>query len=157
MSRGAQLHHFPTKADLVTTAVEHLFERRDLEFRDAMGRLPPGADRASAAIDLLWSMISGPTFYAWLELLVAARTDPELHRTVSGISRRFEEKVEHTFRELFPRPEPASPLFDVAPTFTFALLEGLALQRIARDDPARNERVLAALRRMAGLVLPKTP
>jgi len=29
LSRGAQLHHFPTKAELVTGAIEHLFARRN--------------------------------------------------------------------------------------------------------------------------------
>ncbi|HWL49839.1 MAG TPA: helix-turn-helix domain-containing protein, partial [Acidimicrobiia bacterium] len=28
VSRGAQLHHFPSKQDLVVAAVEHLSERR---------------------------------------------------------------------------------------------------------------------------------
>src|ERR1041385_1513309 len=58
VSRGAQLHHFPTKAELVTTAVEHLFRRRDAEFRAAFRKLPEGTDRDRAAIDLLWSMVS---------------------------------------------------------------------------------------------------
>src|SRR5229473_7754051 len=45
VSRGAQLHHFPTKAELVTTAVEHLFEKRTEEFRRAFESLPESADR----------------------------------------------------------------------------------------------------------------
>src|SRR5437762_2972866 len=55
LSRGAQLHHFPTKAELVITAVDHLFARRTAEFRAAFANLPAGVDRAAAAIDLLWS------------------------------------------------------------------------------------------------------
>ena len=47
--------------------------------------VPAGADRYAAAIDILWSMVSGPTFYAWLELAVAARTDAELRRAVQGL------------------------------------------------------------------------
>src|SRR5262245_20298415 len=68
LSRGAQLHHFPTKAELVTAAVDHLFLRRHEEFRRAFATLPAEADRGAAAIDILWTMVSGPTFYAWLEL-----------------------------------------------------------------------------------------
>src|SRR5712692_3582600 len=58
LSRGAQLHHFPTKAALVTTAIEHLLQRRTEEFRTAFAGLPRDADRVAAAIDLLWSMVS---------------------------------------------------------------------------------------------------
>src|SRR5579885_518127 len=81
VSRGAQLHHFPTKAELLTAAVEHLLSRRLAEFRKAMANLEPGADRVDSAIDLLWSMFQGPTFVAWAELWMAARTDPELAET----------------------------------------------------------------------------
>src|SRR5687767_11222771 len=86
VSRGAQLHHFPTKISLVTTALDHVFQRRHREFREAIEKLPAGADRIGAAIDLLWEMISSPTYYAWLELVVAARTDPELREKVQEIS-----------------------------------------------------------------------
>src|SRR5438477_11049070 len=74
VSRGAQLHHFPRKEELVITAVEYLFARRLGEFRKAFKALPEGADPSREAIDLLWSMYKGPTFYAWLELLVASRS-----------------------------------------------------------------------------------
>ena len=40
VSRGAQLHHFPTKTDLVVAAVEHLSEVRGEELREAASRLP---------------------------------------------------------------------------------------------------------------------
>src|SRR3954470_6782757 len=78
VARGAQLHHFPTKAELLTAAVGHLVDRRNAEFRKAFADAPAGADAVSAAIDVLWTMFQGPTFVAWVELWVAARTDPGL-------------------------------------------------------------------------------
>src|SRR5205085_9670279 len=42
LSRGAQVHDFPTKAELVVAAVEHLFQRRHDDFRSAIAaREPP--------------------------------------------------------------------------------------------------------------------
>src|SRR5262245_56941941 len=73
VSRGAQLHHFPTKEELVLAAVEHLFHKRNAELLAAFARLPAGTDRPAAAIDLLWKIIGADTFYAWLELAVAGR------------------------------------------------------------------------------------
>src|SRR5437899_5969622 len=55
VSRGAQLHHFPTKADLVAAAVAHLSHRIGEELQDEAARLPVGKDRPAAAVDLLWS------------------------------------------------------------------------------------------------------
>jgi AcrR family transcriptional regulator len=154
VSRGAQLHHFPTKAELVTTAVEHLFQRRDAEFRTAFRTLPEGTDRDRAAIDLLWSMVSGPTFRAWLELVVAARTDPQLRKTVAGITQRFVDNVDRTFRELFPAPEQPNAFFEMAPMFAFAVMEGLALGKIVLDDEKRRTQVLDLLKALTGLAFP---
>jgi AcrR family transcriptional regulator len=154
VSRGAQLHHFPTKAELVITAVGHLFDRRHAEFVDAMGRLPAGTPRAAAAIDLLWRMVSGPTFYAWLELAVAARTDAELRVPVAALSERFMGTVRRTFGELFPAPAGQNPLYDVAPLFVFSLMDGLALGKIVNDEPERIRSVLDALKNLAGLAIP---
>jgi AcrR family transcriptional regulator len=142
VSRGAQLHHFPTKAELVIEAVEHLFERRDQEFREAFARRPAGAEPVRAAVDLLWSMVAGPTFHAWLELVVAARTDPQLKPHVAALTSRFTENVSRTFNELFPRPEGAPPYWDIMPVMTFAFLQGLALDQMV--IPERQE-IAAAL------------
>jgi AcrR family transcriptional regulator len=153
VSRGAQLHHFPTKAELVITAVGHLFDRRHAEFVDAMARLPAGVPRAAAAIDLLWRMVSGPTFYAWLEIAVAARTDPELRAPVASLTARFMETVRRTFADLFPAPSEPNPMYDVAPFFVFALMDGLALEKIVSAEPERIRNVLDALKNLANLAI----
>jgi len=154
VSRGAQLHHFPTKADLVTAAVEHLLDWRIEEFRAAFAALPAEADRPVQAIDLLWSMFSGPTFYAWLELAVAARTDPALRAQVVTVSQRFTENVERTFRELFAATEAPTRLYDVAPWMAFAVMEGLALVNILNEDSRQIDAVLETLKLLAHLAVP---
>jgi AcrR family transcriptional regulator len=155
VSRGAQLHHFPTKEELVLAAVEHLFERRNQEFLDTFARLPPGADRAAAGIDLLWKMIGSEPFYAWLELAVAGRTDPTLGRRVRELGSRAAMQVEHTFRQLFPPPDEPNPFFEIAPRFAFALLQGLALDRLlVTPSRARANDVLQALKLLTTFAFP---
>lgn len=154
LSRGAQLHHFPTKAELVTSAVEHLFARRREEFLCAFRDRAAEQDPVEAAIDILWSMVSGPTFYAWLELAVAARTEAELREPVAALTERLIRIVEETFRELFPAPPTPNPFYAVAPRFAFSLLDGLALARIHAIDPHAHEPVLDALKGLARLVMP---
>lgn len=154
LSRGAQLHHFPTKAELVITAVEHLLDRRRDEFRARFASLPEGTDRPAAAIDMLWSIVSGPTFFAWLELMVAARTDRELRPVVARLAERFSETIQTTFLEIFPRSPMAGPLFDIAPHFTFALLQGLALETDVLGDDKRCQQVLSVLKMISSLAIP---
>ena len=150
VSRGAQLHHFPTKAALVTTAFEHLFAQRTREYRAAFAEAAAaGGDRAAVSIDLLWSMLSGPTFYAWLELVVAARTDAKLRRTVSALGARFVETVREIFHEIFPRADPR-----VIPGFAFALLQGLAVERIVLPEAPHIAASIAGLKLLGRLVVP---
>src|SRR3989442_6463844 len=53
LSRGAQQHHFTTKAELMAAALQHLFARLSHEVLHAIERLPHGPERVSAGIDLL--------------------------------------------------------------------------------------------------------
>ena len=154
LSRGAQLHHFPTKAELVTSAVEYLFARRREEFLTAFRSRAPGQDPTDAAIDILWSMVSSPSFHAWLELAVAARTDAELRAPVRALTARLLVIIEETFRDLFPSPAGSNPFYEVAPRFAFAVLDGLALQRINAGDADAHTPLLQALKGLARLVLP---
>src|SRR5271154_6998069 len=50
VSRGAQLHHFPTKKRLVTVAVRPLLAKRLEEFREAFAPLPADANKFVAVI-----------------------------------------------------------------------------------------------------------
>ena len=131
VSYGALLHHFPTKADLLCAALGHVLDTRTTEFRKAMADLPPGTATREAAIDVLWSMFQGATFTAWLEMAVAARTDPTLAAAFEHIAREFAETCVEQFRELFPEDaaaDPELPRIAVATLFTF--LDGLALARL---------------------------
>ncbi|AYF74887.1 TetR/AcrR family transcriptional regulator [Nocardia yunnanensis] len=78
VTRGALLHHFPSRTDLVAAAVRFLAVRRAEEALAEFGRIGEGQHAIEQAIDLLWAVHQGPLFTAAIELLVAARTDPEL-------------------------------------------------------------------------------
>src|SRR2546430_4621255 len=82
LSRGAQQHHFTTKAELMASALQHLFARLSQEMITAAERLPRGPERVTKGIDLLWQAYSGTLSTAAMELWVAARTDPELREVL---------------------------------------------------------------------------
>ena len=89
VSRGAQLHHFPSKSALVLAAVEHLSEVRGAELREAADALPAGPRRTRAVLGMLADHFTSPVFTAALELWVAARTDAELHEAVGPLEQRI--------------------------------------------------------------------
>jgi AcrR family transcriptional regulator len=154
VSRGAQLHHFPTKADLVSAAVSHVFERRVEEFRSIIQTLPNGPGRIDLAVDVLWSVFQGDTFAAWFELVTAARTDPDLRTPMSLVSRAMGERIGDVWLELFPPPpghRPTPLVFETAPLFLFTVLDGLAMRRLAHAEMVDGEAelVLAAVKYLA--------
>ena len=131
VSRGAQLHHFPTKAELLSAAVDSLFERRNAEFRKTFANFDPGVDQTDAAIDLLWSMFRGPTFVAWAELWMAARTDPELADKVVEIGDRFDRQSLETWIELSSPTQRADPAFQrLSLAFVYSLMNGMAMDSL---------------------------
>src|SRR2546423_4120367 len=83
VSRGAQVHHFPTKSLLVSEAIGHLAQRRAEELLRSAKALPEGGvERLDAVLDLLWASHSGRLFQAALEIWVAARTDAGLRASL---------------------------------------------------------------------------
>jgi AcrR family transcriptional regulator len=156
VSPGALLHHFPAKADLLCAAVAHLLEMRRAEFRKAMANLEPGADRVEAGIDLLWSMFSGPAFAAWVELWVAARTDPALAEAVSSMDREFMAASQAIFDELLAEEKAAAPeLGRVGLGLVYALMGGLALSRqVPGYEPLPADAVLTTFKTLVRGVLP---
>jgi AcrR family transcriptional regulator len=154
VSRGAQLHHFPTKEKLVTEAVRHVLAKRLDEFRGAFASLPGGADKVGAAVDILWKKLSCKVFYAWLELVVAARTDVALREAVAEIAGQFLDQVQATARDFFAPVDGSQLSLETAPIFAFAAMQGLALDRIVWPaDDARLDRVLNAMRTLATMAL----
>ena len=80
LSRGAQVHHFPLKADLVRAAVEDLANRYSAFLLSKMDQLPEGRTGTRIALNTLWEIYSSPLHDAYLELRVAGRTDADVRR-----------------------------------------------------------------------------
>jgi AcrR family transcriptional regulator len=159
VSYGALLHHFPTKASLLCAAVEHLFEERITEFRKAMADLPSDASKTETSIDVLWEMFQGPTFTAWLELWVAARTDPEISEAVCRVDQQFSDTSIEIFRELYADETAENPdLPRIAIGILYAFLDGLTLSRlIPGHQPMDSQELLDVFKLLVSSALPTDP
>ena len=143
VSRGAQLHHFPTKNDLVVAAVEHLSELRGEELRQAAGRLPTGKRRTRAVLEMFADHFTSPVFTAALELWVAARTDETLHRAVVPLEQRVGREAHRIAVEALGVDE-SRPRVRELVQGTLDLVRGLGLANTITDDTARRHRIMAA-------------
>jgi AcrR family transcriptional regulator len=130
VSRGAQMHHYKTRAELVAAAVEHLGVRigQQVEEQTALRRRRGDAD-LSAAVDVLWDGFTTPLFTAWLELAVAARSDDELRAQLDRSGPRVERAVRTVLGTVFGEEAAAAPGYQQAVEMTFELMCGMALTR----------------------------
>ncbi|SDN77640.1 transcriptional regulator, TetR family [Nocardioides szechwanensis] len=141
VSRGAQLHHFPTKNDLVVAAVEHLTHVRGAELAAAAQRLPRGDRRTRAVLEMLGDHFTSPVFTAALELWVAARTDETLMSAVAPLEQRVGREVHRLTVDLLGADE-AKPGVRELVQATLDLVRGLGLANTITDDARRRARIL---------------
>ena len=141
VSRGAQLHHFPTKNDLVVAAVAHLTEIRGSELKAAAARLPRGEGRTEAVVQMLGDHFGSPVFIAALELWVAARTDPALQEAVAPLEQRVGRETHRLTVELLGADESAPGVRELVQA-TLDLVRGLGLANTLGDDKRRRRRIL---------------
>jgi AcrR family transcriptional regulator len=154
VSRGAQLHHYRRKEELVVGALEYVFELRLERFSQVAGELPADPEeRVKALVDLLWPQFKGPTFYAWLELVVASRSDAALREAVRAASNRFMQGVHEVFKILFGITGDAG-YTEPLEIIIFGMLEALALERILctseQDEHEKLEPSLRLIKVIAG-------
>jgi len=142
LSRGAMVHHFPTKLGLIQAAIEHLCEKRIGQFRHSITAQETRENNAARGLEAYWTHLNSPLFAAFQELVVAARTDPELDRVLRPATARFEREWYRTACEIFPEWQRDRRLFDLAMDLTQFLLEGMAVNPLTATDDARVRRVL---------------
>ena len=157
VSRGAQLHHFPKKDELVVSALEYVFELRLNEMSAAIAEPPPGNrdNRIAMLIDAMWPMFKGPTFYAWLELVVASRTDPALNAAVGAAGDRFAQGFKRGLSAILDWPADRDDKLHDLMGVVFGQLESLALERVLFEgeiDPPEFVRALETTKRLCAVI-----
>ena len=79
ISRGAMLHHYATKAQLISSVIEYVFYRRMKLFFGEITRLSEEQRRdVTGGVEVYWNWVQTPEFDAFLELSMASRKDAEL-------------------------------------------------------------------------------
>ncbi len=90
ISRGAMLHHFPSKADLMMATMDYIRARRGDAHRKHLEKFSNEREQFLQLIDVLWEEFQTPTGVARIELMLGSRNDPELGPRFSKLNLELE-------------------------------------------------------------------
>jgi len=140
LSRGAMLHHFESGGALMEATIGELLDRRLRAFRRAAAN--PGDD-VRTLVRTYWKQLLSPTFVAFVELAIAARTDGKLARILEPAQAEFRERWYELAVQLFPQWQNDRTAFNLALALTQNTVEGMAINRLIHGcDEAMIDPVL---------------
>ena len=155
-SRGAMLHHFPSKADLMLAALSHVLDLNAANFQKAAAKIDDPWERYASLPDLRLSAASQPAGVAFLEIMVGARSDEAVRSRFAEFQQRLGGRTaQHMTRMAEDAGIRVTPR-DRAISRTVALaIFGLAIQKQVLPQ-LDTEEVLAVLRDLKRDAMAKT-
>ncbi|MDT0278275.1 TetR/AcrR family transcriptional regulator [Blastococcus goldschmidtiae] len=157
VSRGRLLHHFPSRAELLVAAADHLASTLLEEVRSRAAALmedqPTGRERVDRAIDLMWTTFQEPPFWAAMELWTAARTDPALRAALRAEERPLRAAIAAVADGIWGPEIAGSPVYTDLTELLFTSMRGVALLYAFEDRPAATDPHLALWKRLAARLL----
>jgi len=154
VSRGAAQHHFPTREDLVTAAVEYVGQVQIEEMRRGARVLPAGRSRIEPVVDMLLNLYIGPRFRTALHLWVAASSDESLREVLVPLQAKVGREAHRLAVDLLGVDE-AQPGVRELVQSTLDLARGLGLANLLTDDTRRRQRIVRQWARVLGPALPE--
>jgi len=148
VSRGAMLHHFPSKTELIQAAVEYLHGKLLGLYATSIEKVThnlPVDERNRQGLQGYWKYLSSDLFTAYHELCVAGRTDPELQHILEDSIARFDANIAKSNSELFPEWSERGELFELAMDITKFVMEGMAVSQIVSQKEKRVQRMIEYL------------
>lgn len=140
VSRGAAQHHFPTREDLITVALEFMFDGRMARITDATD-LPDGPGRTEAVVVRIVEYFTDPLFKAALQVWTAAAADESLKQRITPLEAKFGRTVHHATVTLLGIDD-TDPQAHRLVQATLDLARGLGLADLLTDDSARRKQIV---------------
>lgn len=145
VSRGAILHQFGTRAELMAEVIRDVFARERREYERIEGETHMG-HQLSDWPAMLWQVFRQPSGLAVLEILQASRSDPELAERVKATQKAVEELALSGMSRVFGETLPPEAL-DRMRLVVWAI-RGLAIGQVLVDDPEEIGRAVDLFQRV---------
>ncbi len=135
VSRGAMLHHFPSKVDLMVAVFQLAHDADTAYLREHLEKIELPFDRVASLPQLTWKALSGPSGIAALEIMMASRSDHDLAQKLEPVQTQIEAESQQRVAELM---HSAGLTVDDASrelvTLVVAAIRGLSIQAMFRKE-----------------------
>lgn len=131
VSRGALLHQFPTRIDLINAIGDYLMLRFDNMSAAMLGTMATPIEQFKGLTDVLWEKNKRPDTIALLEILLAARTDPLLAESLQPrFNKTLVKQLAHTRKMANNAGISDGKVVDTLAVLTTASMWGLAVMEL---------------------------
>ena len=146
VSRGAMLHQFPSKVDLMLYVVKAVYQEDIALYQKALAPLADARERLLAFPAVAWQVLRRPAAVAALEVLQGSRSDPELSARLKPLQKEIEQD---SFRQAgtIVGGEGGKASAAAIRLFVWAL-RGLSVARVLINEPEDVDDSVDLLRRM---------
>jgi len=153
LSRGAQLHHFPTKDALVVATLEFVFKQAQELSRKRASAVNRPRDLIEAVIADAREFFFSEHFMVAIDIVLSTSTDHAVRKRILEISRKARRPVETAWTEaLLASGVPAALSADIV-ALTLSLVRGMALRTLWDNDPKWFDELFRLWKRMIKVFL----
>ncbi|WP_052367778.1 TetR/AcrR family transcriptional regulator [Algiphilus aromaticivorans] len=142
LSQGALFGHFDTRLDLMRAVADDVGDRLISAYGEAFRQAGTTGheDWLRAALELVRSNCRSRLHQAWFELLMAARSDLNLHVALAPAWSRHMSRVQRIAAQLMPAAATRMGAdFEVSVDAAVTMLHGEAVDNFVRADAAADE------------------
>jgi len=142
VSQGSMQYHFPAKLDAIKAAVNYLLAKRLTDHQRDLEDVPNGVDSMAHAIEVYWHHLNEGHYVAYQDLVIAARTHPELATVLRPTYQRFVKAWRRDAVNLIPEWDGKREQFELICDIGQYQMEGLAYGRLNGQLSDKQTRVV---------------
>ena len=142
VSQGSMQYHFPAKLDAIKAAINYLLAKRLTDHQRDLEEIPVGVDSMAHAIEVYWHHLNEGHYVAYQDLVIAARTHPELATVLEPAYQRFVKAWRRDALNLIPEWNGKKEKFELICDIGQYQMDGLAFGRLNGQLSDKQTRVV---------------
>jgi AcrR family transcriptional regulator len=142
VSRGAQLHHFPTKESLVLATTEYIFKASTDRSLGCATAALASSDPIEEIIRDGMEFFFSDDFFVLLDLVLMGDKNRKIREHIYSVARTHRPAVEEAWLTVLQRSGMERERAETVVWLTLSVVRGLAIRSLWQPDPKRFRRLL---------------